>query len=116
MEVRAVHKYVRRTPQKTRLVADLVKGMRVNEALDQLRFLNKAAALDVSKAIHSAAANAQSNYELDPESLVVKSVVVGEGPRLKRGRPRARGMFFQVLKRMSHITVVVEDRPQEEEV
>lgn len=111
MEVIAKAKYVRRTPRKTRLVADAVVGLRVSEALAQLEFSPRHAAADVAKVIKSAAANAEHNYNLSRDDLVVKQLLVDEGPTMKRFRPVSRGMAHQYFRRTSHITAVVEDRP-----
>ena len=111
MEVVAKAKYVRRAPRKARLVADAVIGLRVSEALAQLEFSPRHAAIDVAKVIKSAAANAEHNYNLNRDDLVVKQLLVDEGPTMKRFRPVSRGMAHQYFHRTSHITAVVEDRP-----
>jgi large subunit ribosomal protein L22 len=113
MEVTARAKYIRRTPRKTRLVADLVRGMRVEDALTALQFTPKHAALDVAKAIKSAAANAEHNHSLSRDELFVKAIMVDEGPRIRRFRPASRGMAHPYAHRTCHITVVVEDRPDD---
>jgi len=110
LEVRAVAKYIRMSPRKVRLVADLVRGMDVNEALTLLRFTPKAAAKVVAKTIASAAANAEENYGLSTDDLYIAKITVDEGPTLKRGRAGARGRFKPILKRSSHITVVLAER------
>lgn len=110
VEVRAVEKYIRMSPQKVRLVLATIRGKPVKEALAILKFLPHRAAGPVAKAVQSAAANAENNFNLDPEQLVVSSAVADEGPRLKRWRPRARGRANQILKRSSHITVVVREK------
>ena len=109
-EVRAVEKNVRMSAQKVRLVLDAVRGMPVNEALSVLQFLNKRAAGPVSKAVKSAAANAENNFNLDRDELVITRTFADEGRTLKRWRPRARGRVNQILKRSSHITVVVAEK------
>jgi large subunit ribosomal protein L22 len=106
--VLAQARYVRMTPMKCRRVVDLVRGMPVQEALDQLRFQPQAASEPVAKVIASAAANAENNQQLDRASLFIRSAYVDEGPTLKRFRPRAQGRAFRIRKRTSHITVVVE--------
>ena len=111
MEVQAVAKYVKRTPRKARLVADSVKGLKVGDALAYLEFSPKHAAIDVAKVIKSAAANAEHNFNLNREELVVKQLLIDEGPTMKRLRFRSRGMASQYFKRTCHITAVVEDRP-----
>jgi large subunit ribosomal protein L22 len=116
MEVLARSRYIRRAPRKARLVADLVRGMRVSEALAQLEFSPKHAAVDVAKAIKSAAANAEHNHQLARDQLWVKSLLVDEGPTLKRVRPVSRGMAHQYFHRTCHITAIVEDRPEPEQV
>lgn len=107
MQVRAAAKYVHMSPRKARLVVDLVRGMGVDEALDLLRFTNKAAAKPVAKAIESAAANAEESYGLSRGDLYIAQITADEGPTLKRGRPGARGGFKPILKRSTHITVVL---------
>jgi large subunit ribosomal protein L22 len=114
MEVIAKAKYVRRTPRKARLVADAVTGMKVADALAYLEFSPKHAARDVAKAVKSAAANAEHNFNLSRDELVLKQILVDEGPTLKRIRPVSRGMAHQYFHRTCHITAVVEDRPNEE--
>ena len=111
MEVRAHLRYLRIAPRKVRLVIDLVRGQSVERAVEQLAILPKAAALPVKKLIDSAVANAQHNFKLEKQHLFVKSIVANDGPKLKRYRPRAFGRAAEILKRMSHITVILEDRP-----
>ncbi len=113
MEVIAKAKYVRRTPRKARLVADAVRGLPVAEALTVLQFMPKTAAVDVAKVIKSAAANAEHNFNLNRDELVVKALMVDEGPTMKRIRPVSRGMAHQYFHRTCHITAVVEDRADE---
>lgn len=109
-EVKAVAKYIHMSPRKVRLVVDLVRDRDVAEALVMLRFVPKAAAKPVEKAIRSAAANAEESYGLSHEDLYVAKITADEGPTLKRGRPGARGRFKRILKRSSHITVVLGER------
>jgi large subunit ribosomal protein L22 len=113
MEVEAKARYMRIPPRKARLVAATVIGLPVKEALTVLDFTPKAAAKEVGKVVKSAAANASNNFSQDEDALVVKRIVVNEGPTLKRGRPRARGMYFSVFKRTCHITAVVEALEEE---
>jgi large subunit ribosomal protein L22 len=108
MEVEAKARYMRIPPRKARLVAATVIGMPVKDALVVLGFTPKAAAQEIGKVVKSAAANASNNFSQDEGTLVVKRIIVDEGPTLKRGRPRARGMYFSIFKRTSHITAVVE--------
>jgi large subunit ribosomal protein L22 len=110
VEVRAVERHIRMSPQKVRLVLDVVRGKPVNEALDILRFLPQRAARPVAKAVKSAAANAENNFNLDPDELIITRTAADEGRTLKRWRPRARGRVNQILKRASHITVVVAEK------
>ncbi len=111
MEVQAVAKYVKRAPRKARLIADAVRGMKVGDALAYLQFSPKHAAADVAKVVRSAAANAEHNFNLNREELVVKQLLIDEGPTMKRLRPVSRGMAHQYFKRTCHITAVVEDLP-----
>lgn len=107
VQVRAVAKYIRTSPRKLRLVADLIRGKSAQDAWNILEFTPKRAAGPLKKCLESAIANAQNNKEIAPESLVVYRVMVDEGPTLKRFRPRARGRASSIKKRTSHITVVV---------
>jgi len=112
VEVIAKAKYIRRTPRKARLIADAVRGMPVAEAIAFLEFSPRHAALDVAKVIRSAAANAEHNFNINREDLVVKALMVDEGPTMKRIRPVSRGMAHQYFHRTCHITAVVEDREE----
>jgi large subunit ribosomal protein L22 len=109
MEVKATSKYIRRSPQKVRLVIDAVRGKSVDEAVAILRFLPNAAAREVLSVVKSAAANAENNYQMAPEDLVISRIYADEGPTFKRFRARARGMASPILKRTSHITVFVDE-------
>ena len=109
MDVRATAKTVRYTPRKVRLVLDLIRGKSVDEALAILKFTPNHAAEAVYKVVKSAAANATNNNLLDYDSLYVKECYANEGITLKRYMPRAKGSASQILKRTSHITVVVSD-------
>ena len=100
-------KYARISAQKMRLVADLIRGLPVDRALNILQFSNKKAATLVRKALESAIANAEHNSGADVDSLKVTAICVDEGPSLKRVRARARGRADRVTKRMSHLTVTV---------
>jgi large subunit ribosomal protein L22 len=105
-------KYVRMTPMKCRRVLDVVRGMPVQAALDVLRFQPQAASEPIGKVLASAVANAENNKQLDPRTLFVSQAYVDEGPTLKRFRPRAQGRAYRIRKRTSHITVVVQARPE----
>ena len=111
-EVRAVAKYVRVSPSKARLVVDLIRRKSVTQAFEILRFCEKAIAVDVEKVLRSAVANAQNNEGMRPETLVVAKAYVDEGPTMKRIRPRAKGSASRILKRTSHITIVVAPRKE----
>ncbi|MGZ3791023.1 MAG: 50S ribosomal protein L22 [Bdellovibrio sp.] len=110
MEVKASLKYARVGAQKARLVADLVRGKDVNEAVKTLTFLNKKTAGMVKKLIESAVANAENKKVMDVDNLYVKAIWVDQGPVLKRFRPRAQGRAFGVRKKTSHINVVLEEK------
>jgi large subunit ribosomal protein L22 len=105
-------RYVRMTPQKVRRVVDIVRNRTAEEAVAVLRFAPQAASEPVRKLIESAVANAEHNRSLDRRSLWISQAYVDEGPTLKRFRPRAQGRANQILKRTSHITVVVSSSPQ----
>jgi large subunit ribosomal protein L22 len=109
MEVKAVYKYARMSPQKVREVTREIQGMSVAEALSILNYTPKKSALLIGKTLQSAIANAENNHQLDGEQLYVKSAVADAGPTLKRIMPRARGSAAPIKKRMCHITVVVSD-------
>ncbi|HUZ77715.1 MAG TPA: 50S ribosomal protein L22 [Chloroflexota bacterium] len=110
MEVRATAKYVHMSPRKVRLVVDLIRGKRVTEAEGILRNLPNAAAREVYKVVHSAAANAENNYDLTVEDLVVVNGFANDGPTMKRFRPRPQGRAVPIMKRSSNITIVVDER------
>ena len=107
---RATAKFVRVTPMKARRVVDLIRGKGTKEARDILRFAPQSASEPIAKVVASAAANAENNFGLDPNTLVVSEAFADEGPTLKRFQPRAQGRAFQIRKRTSHITVVVESQ------
>lgn len=107
METKATANYVRMSPRKVRRVLDLIRGKGTVEALTILRFTNLAAAKVVSKLLASAMANAEHNHQVDPRSLVVTQTWADGGPTLKRFQPHAQGRAFPIMKRSSHIHVVV---------
>jgi len=109
MDTQAILKYQRISAQKCRLVADAVRGLRVGKALEFLNFNNKKASKMILKVLESAVANAENNNSLDIDDLIIKNILVDEGPTAKRHMPRARGRVNQILKRSSHITVIVSD-------
>ena len=110
MEVKASARYIRISPRKVRVVIDLVRGKSVNEALTLLKFIPKRASKPIAKVIASAAANAEHNYNLNKDNLVISQAYVDQGPTLKRWHPRQRGQAFPILKRTSHITVAVKEK------
>ncbi len=109
METKAVAKYIRISPQKARLVADVVRGMDVESAITTLRFMPKKGAHILRKVIESAVANADQMETIDVDTLYVKSIEINGGPSLKRFRPRAMGRATGIIKRTSHITVIVDE-------
>jgi large subunit ribosomal protein L22 len=109
MEVRAGARYVRTSPRKLRPIVDMVRGKKVDEALIILRFLPTPSARTVAKVVKSAAANAENNFEMMPSELRIVNIFVDEGPSLKRYRAGPRGRVKPILKRSSHITVVVKE-------
>ncbi|WP_406665765.1 50S ribosomal protein L22 [Gallaecimonas sp. GXIMD1310] len=110
MEAIAKHRFARTSAQKARLVADQVRGLPVAKAIDVLTFSDKKAAGLVKKVLDSAIANAEHNLGLDIDELQVAKIFVDEGPTMKRIMPRAKGRADRILKRTSHITVVVAER------
>jgi len=111
-QARAILRYVRIAPRKVRLVADLIRGKDVAEAIAILRHTPRAASPVLEKLLNSAVANAEHNYQMDVNRLYISEIYANEGPRLKRYQPRARGSAFPILKRTSHITLVVSERPE----
>ena len=110
MEIRAHLRYLRIAPRKVRLVIDLVRGLPIDKAVDQLNVLPKQSSLPILKLLNSAVANAEHNFKLERHDLYIKTIIANEGPRLKRYRPRAFGRAAEIQKRMSHVTVILEDR------
>jgi len=109
MQAIAVTRGVRMSAQKVRLVVDVVRGKSVAQALAILQYMPHKAAREVARTIKSAAANAENNFNMVPEDLVVKTIYADEGPTMKRFMPRARGRADRIRKRTSHITVIVDD-------
>ncbi|MCD8199365.1 MAG: 50S ribosomal protein L22 [Coriobacteriaceae bacterium] len=112
MEAEATAKYLRLSPRKARIVVDQVRGKDVVDALDLLRFNERAASEIVYKVVASAASNAMVKHGLRQENLVISQAYVNEGPTLKRYRPRAKGMAGHINKRTCHITIVVSNREE----
>ena len=110
MEARAQAKMVRISSRKVKIVIDLIRGKSVAEAFAILQYTPKAASPMVEKVLRSAVANAEHNFSMSTENLYIKEVYVGEGPTLKRIRPRAKGSASQILKRTSHTTIVVAEK------
>ena len=100
--------YVRVTPMKARRVIDLIRGKSAQQSLAMLKFAPQAASEPVAKVLASAIANAENNFSLDADTLVISRAFVDEGPTLKRFRPRAQGRAYRIRKRTSHITIEVE--------
>jgi ribosomal protein L22 len=107
IQVRAKARYVRSAPRKARLVMDHIRGKRVEDARAILRHTPRAAATDISKLLESAIANAENNFELDPDDLKIDRAFVDEGPTIKRFRPRALGRATPIHKRTSHMTITL---------
>ena len=112
MEVRSIYKYARISPFKVREVTREIQGLPVSAALDLLAFTPKKAAFLINKTLKSAIANAENNANLKSDGLVVKEAIVGEGPTFKRMMARARGSGSRILKRTSHIRIVLSDEIQ----
>ena len=110
MESKAVAKYVRIAPRKVRVVMDLIRGKNVAEAFAILKFTPKAGAEVVEKVLRSAVANAENNFDMDVDKLFIKTAFADGGPTMKRIHPRSRGQAFKILKRTSHVTIVVDEK------
>ncbi len=109
MQAKAILRGFRMSPKKVRLVADVVRGKPVDKALAVLKNMPHKAAGEIYRTVASAAANAENNFQMDRDGLVIKTITVDEGPALKRYDFRARGRINMIRKRTSHITVVVDD-------
>lgn len=115
MAITAKLRYLRIAPRKVRLVADLLRGKKVPEAQTLLHFLSKKASSPLFKLLKSAVASAKNNFQLDEKNLYISKITVDEGPKLKRWMPRARGRAYEIQKKTSHITLVLnetEKRPR----
>jgi large subunit ribosomal protein L22 len=115
MRARAHARYIRQSPFKVRQVLDMIRGLPIDEARALLAHVNRRAAEPVGKLLDSAVANAEHNLALDEEELFIEAAYADEGPTLKRFRPRARGRATRILKRTSHITIIVADDDSEDE-
>ena len=109
-EARATLKYARISSRKVKIVADLIRGKDVNEALSIVKFTPKASSEIIEKLLKSAIANAENNHEMKSEKLYVAEIFANQGPTLKRIRPAAKGSAVRIRKRTSHITIVVKER------
>ena len=112
LDVRAVARFITMSPQKVRLVIDMVRGLQVDEAIDLLKFANKAAAKPVSKLLNSAAANGEENFGLSRDDLVIYRIFADKAPTRRWRRFGARGRFKPILRRSSHITVILREHEQ----
>lgn len=112
MQAKAIAKSIRIAPRKVGLVVDLIRGKNVAEAIAILQHTQRGASPVVEKVLKSAIANAEHNYEMDTDNLVISEAYVNEGATMKRFRPRAQGRASQISKRTSHITVVVTEKKE----
>ncbi|SEP26489.1 MULTISPECIES: 50S ribosomal protein L22 [Propionispora] len=110
MEAKAIARYIRISPRKIRIVMDLIRGKNIGEALAILKYTPKVGADVIEKVLTSAVANAEHNFDMNSDKLYVSAAYVDQGPTLKRIHPRSRGQAFKILKRSSHVTVVVKER------
>jgi large subunit ribosomal protein L22 len=110
MQAKAHANHIRIAPRKVRLVIDLIRGKKVGDAIAILRNTPRSASPVVEKLLNSAIANAEHNFSLDPNNLIVAEAFVNQGPTLKRIRPRSQGRAFKILKHSSHITLVVSEK------
>lgn len=110
MDAKAIARYIRIAPRKVRIVIDLIRGKQIGEALAILKYTPKVASEVVEKVLKSAVANAEHNFNMDVDKLYVAEAYVDQGPTLKRIHPRSRGQAFSILKRSSHVTVVVKEK------
>lgn len=110
MEAKAVARHIRIAPRKIRIVVDLIRGKSIGEAYAILKFTPKVGADVVAKVLKSAVANAEHNFDMNVDDLYVSAGYVDQGPTLKRIHPRSRGQAFKILKRSSHVTLVVKER------
>ncbi len=114
--MKAILRQIRISPKKANLIASLVRGKKVSEAIDTLSFTPKKAAPIIKKLLESAAANAENNFKQSKESLMIKEIIVTEGPTYKRRVEISKGRAHPILKRTSHITVKLESQDQKKEV
>ena len=114
-EAKAVAKYVRIAPRKVRIVMNLIRGKKIDDAFAILKFTPKRGAVLLEKVLRSAVANAENNFDMDTDKLYVSTCFVDQGPTLKRIHPRSRGQAFSILKHTSHITVIVKEQEEKTE-
>jgi large subunit ribosomal protein L22 len=110
MEAKALARHIRIAPRKVRIVMDLIRGKNVDEAFAILKHVPKVASEVLEKVLKSAAANAEHNYDMNADNLYIAEAYVDQGPTLKRIHPRSRGQAFKILKRTSHISIIVKER------
>ena len=110
MEVRASIQRVRVSPRKARLVLDPIRGKRVMDAIALTRFMPNKTAFEVNKLLRSVAANAENNYDMDPEDLWIKAIYADDGPSFRRFKAKARGRVGRIIRRNTHLTVIAEER------
>ncbi len=110
MEIKASLRFLRLAPRKAQIVADLVRGQNVNNAIALLRFVNKSASLHISKLIRSAVANAETRGTIDVDNLYIKFISVTAGPTMKRFRAAPMGRALRIRKRMCHINLILDER------
>ncbi|MDD4320706.1 MAG: 50S ribosomal protein L22 [Acidaminococcaceae bacterium] len=109
-ESKAIARYVRIAPRKLRIVIDIIRGKSVGEAYAILKHTPKIGSEVIEKVLHSAVANAEHNFDMNVDNLIVSSACVDQGPTLKRIHPRSRGQAFKILKRSSHVTIAVAEK------
>lgn len=109
-KAKSIAKYIRIAPRKVRIVMDLIRGKNVGEAFAILKYTPKVGSEVIEKVLRSAVANAEHNYDMNADKLYVSEAFVDQGPTMKRIHPRSRGQAFKILKRSSHVTVVVKER------
>ena len=112
MEITAHANFIRMSPRRLRLVADVVRGLSIDRAEGQLFSIGRLATIPLTKLLHAAIANAEQNFDCVRENLYIKSIMVNEGPTLKRSRPRAFGRATPIRKRSAHITLVIAEREE----
>lgn len=108
--MKAIQRYIRTSPRKLRLVADSVRGLPADRALEYLKFMGKRAALPLAKTIRQATSSAKEQLGIDSSDLIVKVIDIGEGPTFKRFRAVSRGTAHSIMKRSSHIRVILESK------